>query len=106
MLEAIAEIEAFTTGCSFDDFRTNRMMVQAILYDFMIIGEAASSIPEEVRDRHPEISWRQMRLMRNVMVHVYFGVNLVTVWDTVQRNVLPTATLLCRLLEDEAGGAD
>lgn len=44
-----------------------------MLYNLVVIGEAASHLPEEVTARHPEIEWRQVRGMRNRLVHEYFG---------------------------------
>ena len=59
----------------------------AIVRALEIVGEAAHHIPSEVRTRWPQIPWQDMADMRNVLAHAYSGVNLETVWQTVQRDL-------------------
>jgi len=54
----------------------------SIIYYLQIIGEAASAIPQDFRDRHPEIPWRQMISTRNKLIHHYEGIDLDIVWET------------------------
>ncbi|BAZ13636.1 hypothetical protein NIES4071_54750 [Calothrix sp. NIES-4071] len=63
-------------GMSFSDFQSNETIVKAVFYDFLIIGEAAINIPSEIQQRYPNIPWRVIGDMRNVMAHKYFQVNL------------------------------
>lgn len=64
-------------------FVTDRRTVDAVLYNIEIIGEAVSALPEEVKARHSDIPWRDIRNMRNVLTHVNFGVDLSRVWSVV-----------------------
>lgn len=52
-----------------------------------IIGEAARGVSPQLRDRHSEIPWTQIVGMRNILVHVYFGVDVDVVWDVVERDL-------------------
>jgi len=61
------------------------------------MGEAAANIPDEIKDLHPEIPWRIMADMRNVMAHEYFQVNLAVVWQTLRRSIPPVITRLKNL---------
>jgi uncharacterized protein with HEPN domain len=54
----------------------------SIIYYLQILGEAASAIPQDFRDRHPEIPWRPMISMRNKLIHHYEGIDLDVVWET------------------------
>lgn len=103
ILEAMATICVYTAGLTEDEFIASRMLTEAVQYNFVIIGEAVANIPEELRDRHPEIPWRKMRDMRNFMTHVYFGVNLHIVWLTARQDLDTTAAALRELLAQEAG---
>lgn len=58
ILESIAEIEQCTKGMMFEEFAKNQTTVKAVLYDFIIIGEAAINVPKEIQSRYPLIPWR------------------------------------------------
>ena len=83
ILDAIAQIRDYTAGMDFEEFSSSRIVIDATLYRISVIGEAASGIPEDVREQHPAIPWRPIRGMRNRLVHDYFGVRVETVWQTV-----------------------
>jgi uncharacterized protein with HEPN domain len=52
----------------------------AVLYRMLLLGEIASALPDELRDRYPDVAWRQVRAFRNLAVHKYFGVDWAVVW--------------------------
>ncbi len=66
-----------------------RFVVDAVIRNFEIIGEASVHIPHAFRSANPDIPWKQMTAMRNILIHEYFGVNLGTIWQTVEIR-LPT----------------
>lgn len=66
--------------------------------NFEIIGEAAAHLPEGIAADHPEIPWQDMRDMRNVLSHEYFGINEKIVWETLQNDLRPLVPLLKDLL--------
>ncbi len=82
--EAIAAIEDYTAGISFDDFVNDRKTYSATLREFIVIGEAISNIPDQIKDKAPSITWRLIKDFRNFIVHEYFGVDTKIVWDAVQ----------------------
>lgn len=94
ILNAIASIQQLTADISFEEFAENQMVAKAVLYDFVVIGEAAISIPVEIQAHYPDIPWRLMSDMRNVVAHEYFQVNLRIVWNTARNNLPPLVTLL------------
>ena len=98
ILDAIAEIQRFTHGVTYEAFRGDAKSVRAIEMNFIIIGEAANQIPEEIEEEYPEIPWGLMRAMRNRIVHAYFNVDEKLMWDTVQNDLPPLIPLLEKLL--------
>ncbi len=101
ILAAIADIQAWTLGKTPSDLETDRILLRAILYSFMIIGEASSNMPERLLDSYPEIPWRLMRDMRNVMAHEYFQIDLQILDNTITDSLPKVASQLEELLERE-----
>jgi uncharacterized protein with HEPN domain len=100
ILGAIDSIQQRTAGMDFEMFSENETIVKAVLYDLIIIGEAAINIPVEVQTLAPEIPWRLMSDMRNIMAHEYFRVNLRITWATIQNNLPPLILPLQQLQRD------
>ena len=98
ILDAIAEIQAFTRGMDFDAFRVDAKTVKAVELDFIVIGEAANQIPDEVEGLHPQVPWSLMRAMHNRLVHVYFSVDERLLWETVQNDLPALVPALQSLL--------
>jgi uncharacterized protein with HEPN domain len=74
---------------SFGEFSQHETIVKAVLYDLIIIGEAAMNVPADVQALVPELPWRLMSDMRNIIAHEYFQVNLRITWSTIQNNLPP-----------------
>jgi uncharacterized protein with HEPN domain len=105
ILDAIARIQRFTAGMSFEDFRRiEEIILQGILYNFIIIGEASVNVTDEIKSRYPQIPWRLMGDMRNVIAHEYFQVNQRLVWNTIQNHLPSLVPLLEDLLAQEMRG--
>lgn len=85
--EAVANIEKFLGNIDYDGFQANKMMVDAVIRELEIIGEAANNIGREFRALHPEIPWDKMIDMRNFLIHEYFGVRTDIAWDTVKKDL-------------------
>jgi len=98
ILDAIAEIQDFTRDMDFDTFKVDDKSIRAVEMNFIIIGEAANQIPDEVEEKYPSIPWTLMRAMRNRIVHVYFNVDEKLMWDTVQNDLPPLVTELEKLI--------
>ena len=97
ILAAIEAIETYSVS-SQDEFLSDSKTQDAILYNLIIIGEAANQIPEEVEEKYPAIPWHLMRAMRNRIVHAYFEVDEKLMWDTVKNDLPPLIPELEKLL--------
>ena len=89
ILTAAVKVEKFTIGLSYEDFIDNDLVVDAVIKNILVIGEATKNIPEEIRKMNPQVEWRKMAGMRDMMIHGYFSINYRIVWDVVQ-NKIPT----------------
>lgn len=87
ILEAISEIEKYTSEVNLESFLESSMMRFASIKQIEIIGEAANVISEETKKRFSEIEWRQIIGMRHVLVHEYFGVDNRLIWQVIIKDI-------------------
>ncbi len=74
-------IVAFIDDMNLDEFLHDEKTKSAVVWQFQIIGEAPRQLPDQVRNEHSEIPWKEIIGMRNVLTHGYFGVDYQAVWD-------------------------
>jgi uncharacterized protein with HEPN domain len=98
ILLAIQEIQEFTQGMDFESFNKDEKTIRAVEMNFIIIGEAANAISDQVEDLYPHIPWHLMRAMRNRIAHVYFSVDNALLWDTIQNDLPPLIPELEKLI--------
>lgn len=89
IIEAISRILRYTARHSFDSFAADEMAVDAVVRNLGVIGEAARHVDEATMQRLPDVPWREMRDLRNLLAHEYFGVSVPIIWQTVVRELPP-----------------
>lgn len=87
ILENIEDIEKFTKGLTKDDLIKNKLKRNAVVRSIEIIGEAAKSIPKDIKEKYPEIEWKEIIGTRDIISHAYFDVDLNVVWDIIKKNL-------------------
>ena len=87
MVESANRIQKYAKGLSYDEFSRNGMAVDAVVRNLEIIGEAAKKVPTDVKKRHPEVEWRKVAGLRDIIAHEYFGINQVIIWDIVDNKI-------------------
>jgi uncharacterized protein with HEPN domain len=89
ILLELDNVAQFINGYSYEQFAQDGKTVYAVIRALEVMGEATKNLPDEIRDKYPEIPWRSMAGMRDRLIHAYFGVKLEVVWQTAY-DVLPT----------------
>lgn len=82
-------------------FEEDEVLQTAVMRWIEIVGEAVRGLSDELRDAHPEIPWRQIIAMRNIVVHVYFEVDTEAVWLAVEQDLPKLEVKVRALLEQE-----
>lgn len=85
--EAVKKIETFTKGFTFEEFAQDIKTVDAVIRNLEILGEAAKHIPKRVKEEHPDIDWKAIGGMRNILAHEYFGVRTGIIWKTIKERL-------------------
>lgn len=87
ILTAITEIDDFTRGINYEEFTTDKKTINAVIRSLEVLGEATKHIPAPFRKKHPDIPWSKMAGLRDVLIHDYMGVDLMTVWKVVRERL-------------------
>lgn len=103
MLQACERVTAYTAGMGQAEFLSDRRTYDATLRNLELVGEAATRIPEAVRDSHADIPWRDIIGARNRIIHGYLGIDDDLIWGIVSRSVSELIPLLRALLEEAEG---
>jgi uncharacterized protein with HEPN domain len=99
ILEAAVKIEHYTKNLTRDEFIKNSMVVDAVVRNLEIIGEAAKNIPVEVQNKLQHIPWKKLSGIRNRIVHEYFGVDLNIIWFIIENELSPLKLTVSKALK-------
>lgn len=101
ILDAIARIRRYVQGMSRSEFEADDKTADAVIRNLEIIGEAAKAVPDTVRLAYPEIEWRKMSRLRDLLIHHYFGIDLTIVSD-ISFNKLDALEASVRAILDDS----
>ena len=96
--DSAEKILEYTKEMSFEEFSTDNKTIDAVIRNFEIIGEASNLLPDEVKEKYPEIEWHRIRGFRNRVVHDYFGVDLQIVWKITFDQLSTLISEIARIL--------
>lgn len=80
ILECIELVEDYLNGKTVEDFMASTQLQDAVIRRIEIIGEATKNLPQDFKEKHVDIPWKEMAGMRDIIVHEYFGVDLKLTW--------------------------
>jgi uncharacterized protein with HEPN domain len=99
ILTSVRAIAGYTDGMTYESFVADAKTMDAVIRNLMTMGESIRWIPELILDAHPDVPWRLMRGVRNVVVHEYFGVDPSILWETVRGDLPPLIAKLEDVLQ-------
>lgn len=101
IVEAIHSIEEYTASLDLEDLKDNRMVVDAVVRNFEIMGEATIHIPDKIKQKYSLVPWLEIRGFRNLIVHKYWVVDLEIMWDIIKNKLEELKEQMNRVLEQE-----
>lgn len=96
VLERLAHL---TAGLDFARFSADQTVQEAAVLNLLRLGEGTKFVPQQIQDAHPEVPWAELRGMRNLIAHDYFGLDLGLIWHSLTRELPPLHRHLRALLE-------
>ncbi|MDT7044104.1 DUF86 domain-containing protein [Candidatus Nitronereus thalassa] len=99
IIDAMGKAQQFVRNLSYLEFKADDKTVFAVVRALEIVGEATKNIPDDIRKNYPEIPWKDMAGMRDVLIHDYFGADVETVWLTVTEKIPQVKPLIEKMLE-------
>jgi uncharacterized protein with HEPN domain len=99
ILAAIDSIERFVAGMDLEGFKADDKTASAVVRKFEIIAEAAKHIPDEIRQKYPNIPWKEMAGMRDKLTHFYFGIDYALVWTAIKERLPQIRPEIERILQ-------
>ena len=101
IIEAAEAIVEFVQGQDETDFNQDAKTQSAVIQKLIVIGEAVARLPQDFKDRYPQIEWRDVVAFRNILVHAYFSIKLAIIWQTVQHEVPMLCQKVTEIMEQE-----
>jgi uncharacterized protein with HEPN domain len=101
MQEACRKLLRYTEGLTFEEFARDERTYDAVIYNLVILGEAAKHVPPFVRKRNLDVQWRKIAGLRDISVPRYFGLDEEVLWDILQREIGPLLDKINQIIADE-----
>jgi uncharacterized protein with HEPN domain len=101
ILESAKIALEYVAGKSWDEFYSDMQCQDAVLRRIEIIGEAARHISPQTQKKYPQIPWRDLTMLRNLVIHQYDAVDINQVWDTTQKRLPPLVSELSKIVPSE-----
>ena len=102
--DAISEIEEFTKGFSFEEFKGDKLRIKGVFANLIIIGEAVDKLPGKVKHGNRQIRWKtwmRMKETRNKLAHAYYNATPESLWAIAKFELPPLKPIIKKMIEEQ-----
>ena len=96
-----SKIDKYTKDMKKEEFQKNELVIDAVLRNLELIGEASKRLSEEFKIKNLQIPWKKIIGLRKIVIHAYSNVDLDIIWDIIKKNIPETKNLLDKIYEKE-----
>lgn len=100
--EAAGKIKKYTTGMTYEQFLKDPRTQDAVVRNFEIIGEATKNLPEDLKTRYPNVAWKQVAGLRDIMAHGYYRIDYETLWEIITTRIPGFRKDIVKILKEES----
>ncbi|WP_083676818.1 HepT-like ribonuclease domain-containing protein [Paenibacillus glucanolyticus] len=100
IIESIHRIETYLLNVEYEEFLSNQMLLDAVVRNLEIIGEAARNMNDEIKEKYQEVPWRNMIGLRNILIHEYFGIDESIIWEVSKRNLQEIKPVIMKAIQE------
>ena len=100
ILDKCEYLEKNSKNLKFEDFIKDENLKRAFVRSLEIIGEAVKNLPEDLKNKYPEVEWRKVAGMRDRLIHGYFDIDYKLVWDVVLNKIPELKKKIKKILSD------
>lgn len=87
--QAIEKIFTYTSKLTLKKFSKDPKTIDAVVRNLEIIGEAVKKLPHDIRSKHPDVDWKKIAGLRDILAHEYFGIDVEIIWDIIEHKLPP-----------------
>jgi uncharacterized protein with HEPN domain len=81
--DSISEIESYISNKTLENLDSDSMLTNAVIRQLEVIGEAVNKLSDSLKNDYPEVDWKSIIVMRNILIHEYFSVSVKILWSTI-----------------------
>lgn len=100
ILKSSEKILRYSEGKSFEQFVQDELLVDGVIRNLVVIGEAVKNLSEKIKKTYNFIEWKKVAGLRDILIHEYFGVDMEILWDIVQNEIPPLKEQVQKILEE------
>jgi len=99
IFDCIRKIKEFSSGLTFNEFKTNELVQDAIIRNIEIIGEASKKVSSDTKQTYYKIAWKEISGIRDKLIHDYMGIDVEVVWKTIKEDIPTLEKLIAEILK-------